>query len=152
MGGGSVVELGHGIAVTLPSGWEVINTPEPGVAVVSDGIAYITLQTFRAEGSTADVVMSSYVEQMKETFQNPTLSGPEPRDVGPDGTASVMVIEGTRTGSNGSYSALLGSTIAVRNADGVGVLSSMLVEPQDWDASLDAYNGITGDLVTELLG
>ena len=62
-----------------------------------------------------------------------------------------MVMQGVRTTSAGSFEAVLGSTIASRNVDGVAVLSSMLVLPEDWNASVDDYNMITADLVGALL-
>lgn len=151
--GGEVVELGHGIGLTLPVGWTIDEAPEPGVVVVTNGLGYLTLQTFKVDpGTPASAVMAAYTEQMAATMQGPNVSGPENRDVGPNGTASVMVMTGVRTTSSGSLDVVLGSTLAIRNADGVSVLSSLLIMPQDWDATVPDYNAITGELVGQLLG
>lgn len=148
--GGMLIDLGD-VTVVVPAGWEIVES-EPGLAVVTNSVAYITLQSFRTDpGVSADAVMSAYIEQMAATFHDPVVDGPHPRDVGPDASASVMVMQGVRTTSAGSFEAVLGSTIASRNADGVAVLSSMLVLPEDWNASVEDYNMITADLVGALL-
>lgn len=150
---GERVELDWGLSVTLPVGWTVVER-EPDAVVVSNGLAYLTLQSFRVEedGVGASQVMVAYIEQMKPTFQNPTLEGPLAVDAGTGGTAEVMAMTGTRVGSAGAIEVLLVSTIAVRSSDSVSALSAILVEPVDWEASVDDYNAITSQLLHSLLG
>lgn len=150
---GTEVDLGQGVVVALPDGWSVHENVEPGLVVVTDGLGFVTLQTFQVDsGTDASAVMTTYIEQMKETFQNPVVTGPEPIDVGPNGTGSVMVMDGTRTSSSGAFEARLGTVIAVRTADGVGVLSALFTDPVLWELSLDGHTQMTNDMLDDLLG
>lgn len=150
---GDSVDLGHNIVVALPDGWSVHENVEPGLVVVTDGIGFVTLQTFVSDpGVDANAMMAIYIEQMAETFQNPVVSGPEPVDVGPNGTGSVMVMDGTRTSSSGSFQARLGTVISVRTADGVSILSALYTDPDLWELSLDGHSQMTNDMLDDLLG
>ena len=149
---GNEVDLGQNVIVTLPAGWTVEET-EPGLAVVTNGSSYVTLQVFRPQQPMdAMSIMTGYVEQMRATFQNPEVSGPEAIEVGPNGTGAVMVMVGTRVTSAGSFEAVLGSTILSRNSDGVSALATILTVPQGWEPSIADYNTMVSDMAGDLLG
>lgn len=149
---GNDVDLGQGVVVSLPSGWTVEDS-EPGVAVVGNGMSYVTLQVFRPSSPVdAMGIMTGYIEQMKQSFQNPQVNGPEAINVGSNGTGAVMVITGTRVTSSGSFSAVLGSTIITRSSDSVSMLATILTVPEGWDPSIDDYNVMVNDMAGDLLG
>ena len=140
-----LIDLGE-VTVVVPISWEIVES-EPGLAVVTNSVAYITLQSFRTDpGVGADAVMSG-IRQMTATSRpdGRWAARCRPRRDRLDGDA------GCPHHQCRIVQAVLGSTIASRNADGVAVLSSMLVLPEDWNASVDDYNMITADLVGALL-
>lgn len=147
--GGDSVDLGSGIILPVPAGWQ-IQEQVPGAASVSDGQALFVVRTLQAETNTnpGQLCQQFNTTVLKEA-PNAQFGEPTTHDVGTDKLAVASCPAAyTETQGGKTVQMAVVTFASVRTTDGMTFLGTMLFTEQTPEQSFTDVNTMLNGLLS----
>ncbi|MGA4508562.1 hypothetical protein ACQB6R_09275 [Propionibacteriaceae bacterium G1746] len=143
---GGTLTLAGDVTFTIPAGWKLTGmSKDETTAEVTDADGNtITLQVFPAGTKTSNQWVDDYMAQMAKKLTKSKKDPVKKLNDDPKLDVSEGHMSGTRTNSSGSQAVGVNTVIAVRGADKVSVMSTLIYDPRsDLDKLSDDYSRVT---------